>query len=254
MSVVVHVPAGRRELPVLIAMHGWGEALKGPKRGARGWFDDYGLGRALQRLKSPPLTAEDFEGYVDPPRLARINESLAKRPFRGLVIVCPYTPRAMMGGFDSAEPLAAFLVDELLPRVRTETPALPQSGAVGIDGVSLGGRSALLVGFERPNSFGMIASLQAAFYPREVSAVVKRGKRALEVHPQLKLRLLTSSHDGYRGSNKHIAERLRAAGAVVRFDDIPGPHTYAFNRGPAVYEMLLMHDRALRGEPYLRAP
>jgi len=30
---------------------------------------------------------------------------------------------------------------------------------------------------------------------------------------------------------------------------IPGPHDYEFNRGPGVYEMLVFHDRALRGEP-----
>jgi hypothetical protein len=29
---------------------------------------------------------------------------------------------------------------------------------------------------------------------------------------------------------------------------VPGPHDYPFNRGPGAIEMLLWHDRVLRGE------
>src|SRR5262245_51423705 len=42
MQVVVVVPAwkpGDPKFPVLITMHGRGEAFKGPARGARGWVD-----------------------------------------------------------------------------------------------------------------------------------------------------------------------------------------------------------------------
>jgi hypothetical protein len=30
---------------------------------------------------------------------------------------------------------------------------------------------------------------------------------------------------------------------------VPGPHDYEFNRGPGAYEMLMFHDRVLRGQP-----
>src|SRR3954462_15500401 len=64
MSVVVVVPerAEGERLPVLIALHGRGETLKGPERGARGWVDDYRLGRATQPRPPPP---------PPPPRPAR---------------------------------------------------------------------------------------------------------------------------------------------------------------------------------------
>src|SRR5262245_38500128 len=57
MSVVVLVPErlASDRFPVLIAMHGAGETRKGPERGARGWVDDYKLGRAVERLARPPL-------------------------------------------------------------------------------------------------------------------------------------------------------------------------------------------------------
>ena len=78
--------------PVLVALHGRGESVRGVELGARGWVDDYDAGRAISRLRSPPLMREDFRGFVDDARLARINASLAERPFRGLVVACPWVP------------------------------------------------------------------------------------------------------------------------------------------------------------------
>jgi acetyl esterase/lipase len=60
--------------------------------------------------------------------------------------------------------------------------------------------------------------------------------------------LLTSRHDGYREVNHNIAKALTAAGVPLTLNDVPGPHTYGFNRGPGVYEMLLWHDRSLRNK------
>jgi enterochelin esterase-like enzyme len=252
IHVVIDVPRAREPLPVLIALHGWGEALKGSRRGAEGWIDDYGLPRALERLAAPPLVGkQDFGGFFSAPRLARINQDLARRPYQGLIVVCPYTPRGMLSGFEHVAAYARFLVDELLPRVRRDTRAIASAKATGIDGVSLGGRSALLVGFARPEAFGSVASLQAAFYPREIAELVMRGKRAFTKNPKLRLRLLTSSNDGYREVNHDIAKALQKAGVRLKLDDVPGPHTYGFNRGPGVYEMLLWHDRALRNKETL---
>ncbi len=249
IHVVVDIPATDKPLPVLIALHGWGEAQKGSRRGAQGWIKDYGLPRALTRLASPPLDGkEDFGGFFDPARLARMNAQLSRSPYEGLIVVCPYTPRGMLSGFEHVEAYAEFLVSDLLPRVRRDAPAIPQADATGIDGVSLGGRSALLVGFARPQAFGSVASLQAAFYAREIRALVERGKRAFQKNPKLRLRLLTSRHDGYREVNHNIGKGLKKAGVAVQLDEVPGPHTYGFNRGPGVYEMLLWHDRSLRNK------
>ena len=253
MVVVVHVPATSQRLPVLVAMHGLGESEKGPERGARGWTDDYALDRALGRLAEPPLAASDLEKLASAARLATLNESLAAHPYRGLVIVTPYTPNILAGdrSLDAAAPLGRFLVEELLPRVRRETPALDDPAATGIDGVSLGGRAALLVGLSHPKAFGAVASLQAAIYGHELDELTRRAAAARADNPALRLRLLTSTGDFYRTSIERLATQWKRRGLDHHLDVVDGPHSYSFNRGPGVYEMLLFHDRALRGEPYL---
>jgi len=255
MVVVVLVPerAPGERFPLLIPFHGLGEAKKGPDRGARAWVEDYALGRALRRLAAPPLTASDFESFVTPERLARLNESLRERPYRGLVIACPYTPDMLRGEepFTPAPPLARFVVETLLPRLRRETPALSAASATGIDGVSLGGRAAIAIGLLEPTAFGAIAGIQAALDRKNARDVAERAKRARERNSGLVFRLLTSDDDFFRRANVAIARALERAGVPVFLDVVPGPHDYAFNRGPGALEMLLFHDRVLRGEPPL---
>ena len=128
MSVVVLVPERlpSDRFPVLITMHGRGETLKGPERGARGWVDDYGLRRAMARLAKPPLAERDFEGFVEQSRLAAVNHALGQEPYEGLVVACPYTPDVLgrEEPFTQAPLLASFLIDTLLTRIRSETPAI----------------------------------------------------------------------------------------------------------------------------------
>ena len=81
-----------QKLPVLFALHGRGEANKGPVEGVMGWPRDYALLRAIERVCAPPLTSADLEGFVDPKRLAELNAELAAQPFKGMVVVCPYLP------------------------------------------------------------------------------------------------------------------------------------------------------------------
>jgi len=252
MSVVVLLPEreATARFPVLIAMHGRGEALKGPERGARGWVDDYELKHLLERLARPPLTARDFKSFVAPSRLRRFNEVLAEQPYRGLVIVCPYTPDMLTGDdpFSKAIPLAQFLVDELLPRVYRETPAIGTALSTGIDGVSLGGRAALSVGLQRPQAFGAIAALQAAFDREQAVPLTQRAQAALTANPKLSFRLLTSDADYFLSANTLIARSMSAAGIPLVFNVVLGPHDYDFNRGPGGLEMALFHDRVLRGD------
>jgi enterochelin esterase-like enzyme len=253
MHVVVSVPersAASARLPVLVALHGRGEALKGPARGARGWVDDYWMPRAISRLHHPPLTSSDLLGMADAARLTRINESLTRAPYRGLIVVCPYTPDIWAGNqpLSRAEPLTRFVVEELLPRVYREVAAVGTPESTGIDGVSLGGRAALLVGLNRPEAFGAVAALQPAFSSADAPALAQLAKRARERNPKLRIRLLTSLEDFYLVSTRHISRALTEAAVPNQLDVVPGTHDYDFNRGPGVYEMLLFHDRALRGE------
>ena len=56
-------PAGAR-YPLLVALGGLGETRRGLAAGAAGWVKDYWLDRTLKRLAAPPLTRDDFQGFV----------------------------------------------------------------------------------------------------------------------------------------------------------------------------------------------
>jgi len=222
--------------------------------GARGWVDDYELGRAMTRLKSPPLMREDFRGFVDDARLARLNASLVARPFRGLIVVCPWVPDILSnrdrGNLDAALPFGTFVVEQLLPRVISETPALDDRASTGIDGVSLGGRASLVVGFAHADRFGAIGTLQAALQDNEAPAIAARSRAALS-HGPLRLRLVTSDRDPFAPAIAQLHRAFDEGRIDHEYLVIPGPHDYAFNRGPGGIEMLVWHDRVLRGEPPL---
>lgn len=252
MRVVVVIPEreANARLPVLVAMHGRGEALKGPELGARGWVDDYTLPTTAERLRRPPITLEDLHGFADDARLARLNASLAQRPYQGLIVVCPYTPDTLPAdeSIDKALPLARFVVETVLPRAYQETPAIGTPETTGIDGVSLGGRAALGIGLLRPKAFAVVASLQAALRSDNSADILRRAREAKAQKPDLFVRLLTSSDDYFLRANQLLAADLRAAGIRTELVTIPGPHDYDFNRGPGGYEMLMFHDRVLRGQ------
>ena len=251
LDIQIHVPprsyAGQR-FPVLIALHGMGEARKGARRGSLAWFKDYQLAKAIKGLRTPPLGVEDFGGMVDRDRLMVLNKQLAENPYRGLIVVCPYTPLRFAGGraYASAHAFSSFLMETLLPRIQKETPASSAPESVGIDGVSLGGRAALLTGFASPKSFGAIASLQAAFDAREIPRLVRLAKKAQEVSPRTKLRFLTSRRDVFLKFHQLFSKSLKEARVSHQLRVVAGTHSYAFNRGPGAIEMLVFHDRVLR--------
>jgi enterochelin esterase-like enzyme len=240
--------------PVLVALHGRGESVRGIEVGARGWMDDYDLGRAMARLWSPPLLREDFRGFVDDARLAHLNASLIARPFRGLVVACPWVPDILSSrdraNLDASLSFGSFVVDHLMPRVVAETPASAERAATGIDGVSLGGRASLVVGFAHADRFGAIGTLQAALQDSEAAAFAARARAALQ-HGPLHVRLVTSDRDPFAGAITQLHLAFDEGRIDHEYLVIPGPHDYAFNRGPGGIEMLLWHDRILRGEPAL---
>jgi len=253
MRVVVMIPEreANARLPVLVALHGRGEALKGPELGARGWVDDYGLPTTVERLHRPPITLDDLHGMVEDERLARLNASLAQRPYQGLIVVCPYTPDVLPAdeSIDKALPLARFVVETVLPRAYRETPAIGTPETTGIDGVSLGGRAALGIGLLRPKAFAVVASLQAALRSDNSADILRRAREAKAQKPDLFVRLLTSNGDYFLRANQLLALDFEAAGIRTELLTVPGPHDYEFNRGPGGYEMLMFHDRILRGQP-----
>jgi len=245
---VVIVPAwvaSTVRLPVLVALHGRGEALKGPELGVLGWPRDYALLRAIERVCAPPLTTDDFEGFVEARHLANTNKALEAQPFRGLVVVCPYLPDIDLRKPARIHEYGEYLWKSVMPRVRRELPILASPASTGIDGVSLGGAVALRVGLEGASSLGAVGTLQAAINDDQIGELTELAKGARGKNPDLKLRLLTSKEDYFRGAISKLSNAFRAAGIVHDFADVPGPHDYPFNRGPGAIEMLLWHDRVL---------
>lgn len=225
------------QAPILIALHGRGEA-RGLEIGARGWRDDYHLERAYQRIGAPPLTREDFLGFVRDERLAEINDALKAQPFRGLTLACPYAPALSDRSALGAVPYGRFLIRTLLPRVRAGNER------AGIDGVSMGGRLALLIGLSAPDVFHSVGALQPAISPDEsgwladmAAAAQERGLRHL--------RLVSSDDDPFLGAVTALSDTLRARHIDHQLVVTPGPHDYAWNRGPGAYELLFGHERAL---------
>jgi poly(3-hydroxybutyrate) depolymerase len=227
---------------VLVALHGRGEAVKGPDAGAYGWPTDYALTRALARVCAPPLNQADFEGLVTDEHLAAINRELASRPWEGLIVACPYVPDLDLRRERDVAEYGRFLVDVLLPKIRSD---LPTTGAVGIDGVSLGGNVALRVGLRRPDVFDAVGALQPAIDDARVPDLVALAQGARSKHPSLALRITTSQDDAYRDVTRSLSSAWKVAGIAHDFSELPGPHDYIFNRGPGSYEMITWHRRVL---------
>jgi len=239
--------APEQRFPVVIALHGRGEALKGPALGAMGWPRDYALERAIGRLSAPPLVEDDFEGLVASAHLAELNRALAEHPFGRLIIACPYVPDLNLSSGEDVDAYARALTTELLPRVRAETPALATPEATGIDGVSLGGIVALRAGLGQPGVFGAVGALQPAIRNTAAAAteLAELAKAARARRPALKLRLTTSERDSFRLAVTRTSEAWRVAGIAHDFAVRPGPHDYIFNRGPGAIELLFWHDQVL---------
>jgi len=241
-------PEGAAELPVLVALHGRGEAVRGVEVGARGWRDDYHLDAILRRLGAPPLQAADLRDMVQPERLASLNRSLERHPFRGLALATPFTPDLRDRTVEGARPFARFIVERLLARVRAETQNPLRREATGIDGVSLGGRLALLVGLSHPEVFGAVGALQPAIRREEVDLFAGLAQQAIARHP-LSLRLVSSELDPFLPAVRALGDRLRQGGIAHELLVTPGPHDYAWNRGVGGTEMVLWHERVQRGLP-----
>ena len=242
-------PPGER-YPIVVALHGRGEAQQGPERGYLGWTTRYGLPDHFGALMRGRLYASDYRGYVREAHLDAVNASLRERPFRGLMVVTPYIPDVGREGVASERlaEIGDWLSGPLLEAVRERFDGAARTReGTSIDGISLGGRVALTVGFAHPEVFGVVGGMQPAIRGDE-AALASRALEAAEVQPQ-RIRLLSSEEDPFLEATRALSRALGERRVSHRLTVVPGPHDYGFNRGPAGIEMLYFHDRALAREP-----
>lgn len=145
---------------------------------------------------------------------------------------------------------ARFVGRDLLPRVRAEVGA-PDDVRVAIDGVSMGGRLAIYAGLHDPATFHGLGALQPALSASrdDFARLVALAKARADGATAPPLRLVSSEEDPFLEPVRTLGAALGAAGVPHSVLVTPGPHDYAWNRGPGAIEMLLWHERALRGLP-----
>ena len=250
-AVLVAAPRGPAKdgsLPLVVLLHGLGETGN-ERAGLFAWLGPYGLSRAWERLERPPL-ARLNEDYVSPAEFGELNASLAADPFRGAIVVCPFMPNPYAGG-DAGPRLdryASALEQQILPAVRARLPAAsPEAAHTGVGGVSLGGAVALEVFLRKPTSFATLATVQGA-YGKGLAATFARRIAEAESLEGRSVYVSTSLGDPYRAANERLARELTQRGIATRLSVRKGPHSQGWLTEIGSLELLLWHDRALRGQ------
>jgi pimeloyl-ACP methyl ester carboxylesterase len=228
-----------QRLPVVVLLHGLGET-QSERLGAYAWMERYGLGSAWQRLKRAPLARTSARGEWTDARLEEVNAELAARPFRGMVMVCPFMPNPTSAR--DLDGYAQWIELSLLPRVRAEAPTLDAPERTYLAGVSLGGYVALEVLARLPHVFGAWAGVQTAIgtfaapgYAEKIAAGWKGAPR-----PML---LLTSTQDHWKASSEALAAAFAARSLAATYRVVPGPHDQPWLREAGSIETLLWLDR-----------
>ena len=242
-------PEGR--YPLVVALHGAGEAARGPGRGFLGWTLDYQLPRAVGALARGRVGFPDYGGFVTERHLDAVNRGLRDDPWGGVMVVSPYTPNLLNEEPDGNRigTYAQWVAGPLLAQVRDELPAAARSREhTGIDGVSLGGMLALEIGFRHPEVFRSVGAIQPAIRGR-VDHLAELAAGARRAGHEQEIRLLTSEGDPFLEPTRALSERLRELRVPHRLVVLPGPHDYSFNRGPGALELLRFHDQVLDPEP-----
>ncbi len=208
--VVVVQPDRGGPYPVVYLLPGMGEMVRGPLPSARGWVDDYGLVQAFERVQP-----------------------------KGLVLVCPATPKSLSDRFER------FLFEAVIPWAEAELPVLKGPKHRALDGISLGGRHALRIGLKYPERFAAIGTEQAA-----AGGLASLARRRIRADParfsHLKFHLLTSERDGFRPKIERLHRTLTRLGVHSDYRVTRGRHDKVFARGPGAEGMLKWHDRVLR--------
>ena len=234
--------APNERAPLLILLHGLGET--GDERaGAFAWLERYGLGAAYDRLRRPPIRRTTKLPYWTDAHLDETNAALAKRPFSGLVIACPYTPNVARAKDPSGalDRYAQWIVDEVIPRARRDAPVLEGPGHVSIDGCSMGGYVGLEVFLRKPEAFNAWGGVQSAFGAHRAAGYADRLASTIARVGPRPIHIETSEGDPFRDANIALADALQRKNVPCDRVVLPGPHDQPWLREIGTIEMLRWH-------------
>lgn len=247
---VAFVPKGlQSDAPprAVVLLHGYAPGASDAQR-LEAWQREYGVDRAHQRLREPPIMRlYETVRYLSDRRLRELNQALAAQPYRGMVLVCPEAPAPYFS--KRAAPLfqeyADWLADELVPKARAELGLSTEARDTGLAGVSMGGQLVLETLCRRPEPFGAACAVLAAISTRAAPRYAKRLAEALgELEPR-KLCLLTCTRDTYRTANEALRTALSRHGLEAELTSPFGAHNSSWMREVGSLETLLFMDRAL---------
>jgi enterochelin esterase-like enzyme len=241
-----HAPKGEK-LRVLVLLHGLGETGN-EMLGIHAWGERYGLVSCYERLRRPPVArVQPKQKWFTDETLASVNADLAKRPFRGMVLVCPVTPNPSKVGpaAKTLDRYAEWIEKTLLPAVYDEATCAKGPANTGLDGCSLGGYVGMEVFLRKPELFGTFGGVQAAFNVPSGIRYAEQLKKAIDRVGARKIHVETSSQDPFKKANQALAKRLRELGVDPTLSVIPGPHNQPWLKEIGTLDMLLWHDRQL---------
>jgi enterochelin esterase-like enzyme len=176
-----------------------------------------------------------------------MNTKLVERPFRGFIVVCPYTPNVYKEGSTATavDRYSAWVRDALLPAVRLATPARSGPENTAIDGCSLGGYVALEVFLRAPEEFGAVGGVQAAIGETPALLSAQRLRDTIERVGPRAIHIETSVWDPSLKVHQLWSARLKELEVPHEVDVLPGGHDQIFLREVGTLEMLLWHDRRM---------
>jgi iron(III)-salmochelin esterase len=240
LCVPTHLAANER-VPLAVLLHGLAETAD-ERLGAHAWVDRYGLVDAYERLRRPPVQRLSRRDDWGPTALSDVNAQLGARPFRGLVVACPFMPNIEIGRPGALDGYARWIVETVIPRARAEAPTIESAQSTTIGGCSLGGHFSLEVFLRRPEAFGGWSGVQTAIGVGAAEWWAQRIARVLGEQGPRDLFLETSAGDPFRPANEALAASLTKRNVAREVRLLPGPHDQPWLRESGTLELLAWLD------------